>query len=104
MASMPSDSDTLPLLPSGNTTTYFIDNANNLVAGNAWILDARPLTFFGKNVAVADATSVHRYAYMSRIGVRNLALNDLEVGSWCRNLRNLHWLHSGLCSCHNSPY
>jgi len=34
----------------------------------------------------------------------NLALDDLEIGSWCRNLRYRHWCYAYFCRCHKSSF
>ena len=84
------DADALPILPLGNTGTHFIDDAHDFVSWSAGILNARPQAFFRERVAMADATGLHLDSHVSRAGLRNFTLYDLEIRSRCRNLRRLH--------------
>ena len=82
LAAVPADTDTLPLLPRGNTGAHFIYNARHFVSGDAVILNPGPDSVFSEYVAVADPTSLHLDAHLSGARLRNLALNDLKI---CRD-------------------
>jgi len=99
---MPADSDALSFLPRGNAVAYFIDDAGDFVAGNAWILNAGPLPFFREHVTVADTTGLNLNAHLSRSRVWNLTLDNLKICARVRNLRHLHWRYSRPCSCHHA--
>src|SRR6185437_9908302 len=100
MAAMPTDSNTLPRAPAGDTCPQRIDHARHLVSRHARIADTGPVAFLGQHVAVADPAGLHPDAHVSCPGLGNLPLDDLKVGS-CRG--NLHYLHRcrGLGRCHD---
>ena len=97
---MPAHADTLSLLPRGNARAQFIDDTRDFMSWNARILNAGPLAFFCEHVAVADAAGLYLDAHLPRARLRNLALDDLEIGSRFRNLRHFHWRDCDFCSCH----
>ena len=76
---------------SGTMGAEFIDYSGDFVSGNAWILNAGPLAFFGEHVAVANAASLHLDAHLSCARRGNFAFDDLEIGSRLGNFRRLHW-------------
>jgi hypothetical protein len=81
VAAVPAHPDTLPLLPRGNTGADLIDDPNDLMTWNTRILNAGPGALFREHVTVANAASQHLNAHMSWTGVRNIALDDLEICS-----------------------
>jgi len=70
------------------------------VSGNAGKLNAGPRAFFREHVTVASTTGLHLDPHVSYPRRGNLALDDLEIGSRCRNLRYLHGCDgdAGVCS------
>jgi hypothetical protein len=107
LAPVPTNTDTLPLLPLGNTSTHFIDDARHFMSWNARVLNSGPRAFFREHVTVADATGLHLDAHVSCAGFRNLALDDLEICSGIGDLRHLHlrhlhWYYRGSARCHKS--
>src|SRR5581483_6015700 len=90
VSTMPADTHALPLAPSGNALAYFVYEADHFVSWNARILNAGPGAFFGDDVTMADTAGLHLDAHLSRTGVRDGALDDLEIGSGSPNLRCLH--------------
>src|SRR5262249_12686487 len=90
MAAMPSDTDTLPHFPRGNTCTQFVDYAGHFVSGNAGILNSRPTTFLSEHITVTDTTSLLLDEDVSRAGLRNVTLDNLEICSWLGNLCHFH--------------
>src|SRR5260370_30208757 len=101
---MPSNADTLPLLPGGNTGPDLIDAPCHFMSGDARELNARPQALFGEHVTVANTTCLHLDPHMSRLRLRNLALNDLKICSGTGNLRYFHRCYCNCCRCHNSSY
>jgi hypothetical protein len=81
VATMPADSDTLPFCPRGHACANFINDARDFVSRNARKLDSRQQSFFHKHIAVADATGLYFNAYLSCIGLKNLAIDDLKIPS-----------------------
>jgi hypothetical protein len=79
LAAVPANTDTLPLLPLGNTGTHFIDDACDFVSWNAWILNSGPGAFFREHVTMANTTNLHFDPYLSCTRLRNLTLDDLEI-------------------------
>jgi hypothetical protein len=103
LTSMPANADALPLLPRGNSSAHFIDDAGDFVPWNAGILNSRPGAFFRENVTVADTTGLHLDPHVSCVRHRNLALYDLEIRSGSGNLRHFHCCYCD-CRCHKSSY
>jgi hypothetical protein len=87
---VPSNTDSLTPFPRRNACTEFIDDASYFMSRSTWILNPRPGAFFGEQVAVADSTSLHLDANLSWAWLRNLDLDQTEIGSCLRNLRCLH--------------
>src|SRR5271165_6846334 len=80
-----------------------IDDARDFVSWNAGILNSGPSAFFREHVAVANTTGLHLDTHVSDTWLRNLALDDLEIGSRLRNLRYLHCCYCDSC-CHKSSF
>src|SRR5581483_5446434 len=59
VAGVPADTDTVADIPALHARTDFIDNADDLVAGDARVLDAGVETVLGNGVAVADAAGLN---------------------------------------------
>ena len=58
---------------------------------------------------MANAASLHLDAHLSRVRLRNLALNDLEIRAGFGDLRNFHVRHlygynRRSAGCHKSSY
>jgi hypothetical protein len=102
MAAVPTNADALPLLPFGNACTHFIDDAGHFMPWNAGILKSGPTALYRDHITVANTAGLHLDAHVSRTRVRNLALDDLEVCSGLRNLRDFHWCYCESCGCHDA--
>jgi hypothetical protein len=81
-----------------------LSHRRDFVSRSTRILNAGPQSFFRECVAVADATGLYFYPHVPCAWLRNLALDDLEICSWCGNLRDFHWCHSYFCRCHKSSF
>src|SRR5206468_12316646 len=90
-----------PRLPPGRPGPHLIDDARHFVPRNARILNPGPEAFFCQHVAVADTASLHLDAHLPWTGLGNLALDDLEIASRLRNLRDFHWCYCDSCRCHD---
>jgi hypothetical protein len=90
LPAMPTDADALSLLPGGDLGAEFIDDAGNFVPRNPGILNSRPEAFLHKHVTVANATGLDFDPHLASAGLRNLALDDLEISSGFRNLSRHH--------------
>jgi hypothetical protein len=101
VATVPADTDSLSLLPAGHAGTQFIDCADDFVTRNAGVLDAGPLAFFREHVAVTDAAGLDPDSHVSCAWLGNLALDDLEITSRPRDLRQFHRGDCDLSSCHD---
>src|SRR5579862_7026057 len=100
LAAVPADAGALSLLPSGNTGAHFIDDARHLMSGSAGILNPGPKAFFREAVTVANTTRLHLDPDLSGTRLRNLALDDLEIGSRLGNLCYFHRSNCEGCRCH----
>jgi hypothetical protein len=63
------------------------------MAWNARILQTRPSAFFGEDIAVANAASLHLDANLAGAGRRNFALYDFKISLGFGNLYHFHFCH-----------
>ena len=78
MPAVPADSDALSDFPAENARADGVDHAGDFVSRNARVRDARPRTFLGVFIAVADAAGLHLDAHRSCDGLRDFALHQLK--------------------------
>ena len=78
VSAVPADADSLTGLPVEHVGTDDVDNTNDLVAENTWVLDAGPVTLLGEYVAMAEAARFHFDADLARTGLRNFLLNEFK--------------------------
>jgi hypothetical protein len=78
VASVPAEADALAGLEKGDVGANGVDDAGDLVAGGAGILDAGPMAFFGERVAMADAAGVDANADLARTGLGEFFFYELE--------------------------
>ena len=69
LAAVPADTYALSLVPRGNTSTHFIDDACDFMSWNAGILNSRPKPFFREHITVANTTSLNPNAHLSCVGL-----------------------------------
>src|ERR1700692_632666 len=96
MSTVPTNAYALALFPGGNGRSQFINNTCDLVPGHARILEARPLTLFGKGIAMADSAGLHANPDVAGRRRGDLALDKLEFGSGRSNLDSFHFWHADL--------
>ena len=102
MAAVPTDTHALAYSPPGNTGTNLMNDTGYLVPWHARIFDARSRALFGEQVAMTDAAGMDLDKNVSRTGLGNLALNDLEIGPGFGNRRGSHWCICDSLSCHDA--
>src|SRR5262249_28533589 len=98
LTTVPADTDALPRLPRGHVRANLIDHAGNLVARHARVHEAWPAAFPGQDIAVTDAAGLDPNSDVPGTGLRDLALDDLEVGSGLGDLCHFHRRH-GFAPC-----
>src|ERR1700688_4561148 len=67
-------------------------------------LSRQPRGKIGDYVAAAHFTGPEADPHLSRAGLRNLALDDLEICSRLRKLRRFHCRYCEFCNCRNSSF
>jgi hypothetical protein len=90
---MPTDADAFPLFPVLHTGSDFIDDAGDLVSGNARIRNTWEQAVFGDHIAVTDSTGLNANPHLSRARFWNLAFYQFEVGSRLPDLHSFHLCH-----------
>ena len=70
--------DPLPNLPSGLSRSNLLNKANDLVAGNAGIDHAGPLSADGCGIRMANAAGLHANANLSVLRRDNFSLHQVE--------------------------
>lgn len=68
MSSVPSHTDPLAWFPLTHARTYRVDDPGNLMSRHTRILNSRPQTILGKNIAVTDPAGLHLNQNMSHRG------------------------------------
>jgi hypothetical protein len=84
----PADADALSGAP--------IDDAGNLVPGDARVGEAGPLSFDGETVAVADTTGLDANANLAPRRLGHVALDELKRTARLRDLNRSHFCHRRL--------
>jgi hypothetical protein len=93
MPSMPADADALAGLPLRNAVANGVDAAGYFVAGNARVLDSRPMAFFYERVAVADAAGFNLDADLPARGLGNVAFDEFKISAGLAYLDGFHAGH-----------
>jgi hypothetical protein len=101
MASVPAQADTLARLEERHVGSDGVNDAGNLMARRAGELDAGPLAFFRKRVAVANAAGHHADADMTGAGLGKFFCYELErtAGGGYLHGTAFDWWHGEVFSC-----
>ena len=91
---MPTDADTVPLIPVIHANSDLVDCPGDFVPRNARIRDAREQALFRHHITVANSASLDANPDFSRPRVWDLALNNLEISPGSRYLNSFHLRHS----------
>ena len=81
VSTVPAYADAIAFLPLGDAIADGIDYAGNLVARDARVDEAGPVAVFDEVVAEADTTGLDFDADFAWTGLRDVALDQFEVGS-----------------------
>jgi histidine triad (HIT) family protein len=93
VSAVPADPDPLAPHPSGNAFADRVDDSGDFMPGNPRIPDARPLSFPGQGIAVADAASFDLYAHVSGSGLCDLAFSKFKGTAGMTDLHDSHLWH-----------
>jgi hypothetical protein len=90
MSTVPAYADPLAFLPDRHTRSNGIDHTSDLVPRHSWVLQARPMPFLHKDVAMADAASLYLDADGMRPRFRHLSIYGLERAARTAHLHGSH--------------
>src|SRR5439155_10648375 len=90
---VPSDSDRLTGFPSEDVRAQRINESDDLVSGDARILNAGKKSVLRHGITMTDAASLDLDSHHSCLRLGNLALDDLERSLRTRNLDGSHFRH-----------
>jgi hypothetical protein len=90
VAAVPSDAYALAGLPVGDIGADSVDVASDFVSGNARILNAGPIAFFHKRVAVADTAGFDFNPNLIAGRFGNVSLDHFKIAT---GLTYLHCFH-----------
>src|SRR5438874_10648356 len=93
MRTMPSHANSLAFLPRYDLRSDFVDDAGHLVPGNPRILQARPMSFLYKHVAMAHTTRLHLNANVAATRFWYISFYCFECGAGATNLHCGHLGH-----------
>jgi hypothetical protein len=91
MATVPADAHSIAYFPGRDSLSKSVKLPGDFVARDTWILQAGPLAFFYKDIAVADPTSLYLYAHLARTRFGNIAFHQLKIPAWLANLSDFHF-------------
>jgi hypothetical protein len=94
MSSVPSHTDPLARFPLTHARTYRIDDPGNFMSRHTRILDPRPQTLLGKNIAVTDPAGLHFNQNMSHCGTGYVPLHELQRSSGLPYFHCFHRSHA----------
>ena len=86
MAAMPAETDALADFEYRHIRANGVEDAGNLVAGDAWELESRPHSFLGQRITVTDAAGLHANADVAGAGIGELLLDELKRSAGGGNL------------------
>ena len=102
MTAMPADADALAGLPLRDARTDGIHEPDHFMAGNAWILQARPVALLDQGIAVADTTGLDFDSHQAGARLGDFAFNKFKRPGWPGNLGGTHLWHNWLLVLENS--
>ena len=88
MAAVPADSGALADTPLRDFLTHRIDQADDFVARHDGVLEARPMAFFAKRVAVTNAARLDADTDVTSAGCGHFSGNDFEWGARSADLND----------------
>jgi hypothetical protein len=94
MSAMPADSNSLPFRPSDNALTDRVDSSSDFMTGHSRILDARPDSFLGHGITVANAAGFNLDAHPPGAGLRDFALENFKRPLRSSYLHGAHLRHN----------
>src|SRR5579864_4520200 len=75
VSAMPTNTNALTFVPVRNAISKRIDASGDFMSGYAWILKARPKSFFDENIAMTNAARFNFHTHLSRSWLRNFSLD-----------------------------
>jgi hypothetical protein len=98
VAAVPTEAYALAWLEERHIGADRIDDAGDLMAGNARILDAGPITELGQRIAVADAAGLNPNANVAGAGIGKFSCDELKRSAGGGNLDGTacNWGHTGI--------
>jgi hypothetical protein len=99
MPAIPAHANALSDTPTDNVWTECIDDAGNLVSGDARIGDAGEQAFDSEAVTMTHAACFNVNANLAACGLWHLTLNKLERPSAAHYLSRPHLRHRPLLVC-----
>jgi hypothetical protein len=90
VTAMPSHPDPLAFPPNRDTGTNSIDHACDLMARHARVIEAGPMAFLCKGVAMADSAGLYFDANRIRTRFGHRPFHDLKWTAWTTDLHGHH--------------
>ena len=94
MSSVPSHTNPLARSPLTHARTYHIDDPGNFMSRHTRILDSRPQTLLGKNIAVADPAGLHLNQNVPHCRTGYVPLHELQRSSRLPYFHCFHRSHA----------
>ena len=96
VAAVPTDTDALARFEAGYVGTERVDQSDDLVSGDARILQPGKRPLPSQDVAMADATGLDFDSHATRFGLRNFAFDNFKRPFGAGNLDGSHGSPFGL--------
>jgi hypothetical protein len=91
VTAVPADSDSLAFCPSNNAWANSVNDSGDFMSRDPRVLNARPQSVLGHDIAVTDSASVDLYAHMANAGLCDLAFNKFKRAASTRDLHCMHF-------------
>ena len=93
---VPTHADALSFPPVHDLGAQLVHDTGDFVARRSRVLNSGPIAFLGVHVAMADSARLNANPNLPTTRLRDIALDQLEIGSRPRHVRYPHLLHSYL--------
>jgi hypothetical protein len=91
---MPTDADTVPLVPVIHAGSDLVDCPGDFVSGYARIRDTRKQAFFRHDITVANPAGLNSNPDLPRARLWDLTLDNFQVSAGPGYLNDFHLRHS----------
>jgi hypothetical protein len=94
VTAVPTNADTLAWSPKRHVWADRVNATGYFVPRDAWVLNSRPMPFFYRHIAVANAAGLDLNTHLPAARLRYRALNHFEISSRSVYSDSFHFAHA----------